>query len=305
MDDWAKVYSTLTDQQLLALIRAPETLRHEARDALEAEIRKRELDVGDEVSSSQEEESAPPESSPSSARFGISVMLRAGLSLIAGPFLATGPLTFAYFTKSYTPSFVTLVVSFLFAGAAAGYGASVIAGRLELLWAFVVGLLMSWMTFDDAPGMIGVTAGQLSRSFVLALAILLFLASLVGGYLRSLQLGTRRRLQPGEKSETDYWTAWIGGVVCLLALPAGSIMGAATGNTFAGLAIFPLLGLGLLLYFGARSTAKIPLDQVLGGENVPAGRTRCDACGVEYPSHEYLKPAGSRGFICKRCGESR
>jgi len=305
MDDWAKVYSTLTDRQLLALIREPETLRHEARDALEAEIRKRKLDVSDEASISPEKEPAPPESSPSSVLFGISVMLRAGLSLIAGSFLATGLLTFAYFTKSYTPSFVTLVVSFLAAGAGAGYGASVIAGRLELLWAFVVGLLMSWMTFDDAPGMIGVSAGQLSRSFVLALAILLFLASLVGGYLRSLQLGTRRGLQPGEKSEADYWIAWIGGVVCLLALPAGCIMGTATGNTFAGLAIFPLLGLGLVLFLGARSTAKIPLDQVLGGEDVPAGRTRCDACGVEYPSHEYLQPAGSRGFICKRCGESR
>lgn len=305
MDDWAKVYSTLADRQLLSLIREPETLRHEARDALEAEIRKRKLDVGDEASISLEEQSAPPESSPSSAFFGISLLLRAGLSLIAGPFLATGLLTLAYFTKSYTPSFVTLVVSFLFAGAVAGYGASVIAGRLELFWAFIVGLLMSWMTFVDARGMIGDRSDQLSRSFVLVLAILFFLASLVGGYLRTLQLRTRRGLQPGEESEADYWTRGIGVAVGLLALPAGCIMTAASGNAFASFAIFPLLGLGLVLYFGAQCNAKIPLDQILGGENVPAERTRCDACGVEYPSHEYLQPAGSRGFICKRCGESR
>ena len=49
MDDWAKVYSTLTDQQLLALIREPETLRYEARAALEAEIRKRGLEPGAEA----------------------------------------------------------------------------------------------------------------------------------------------------------------------------------------------------------------------------------------------------------------
>jgi hypothetical protein len=49
MDDWAKGYSTLTDQQLLALIREPETLRYEARAALETEIRKRGLGPGAEA----------------------------------------------------------------------------------------------------------------------------------------------------------------------------------------------------------------------------------------------------------------
>jgi len=49
MHDWGNVYSTLTDRQLLALVREAETLRQDARDALEAEIRKRELKPGAEA----------------------------------------------------------------------------------------------------------------------------------------------------------------------------------------------------------------------------------------------------------------
>jgi hypothetical protein len=60
MDDWAKVYSTLTDQQLLALIREPETLRHEARVALEAEIRMRGLEPGAEAPPLPKEQLSDP-----------------------------------------------------------------------------------------------------------------------------------------------------------------------------------------------------------------------------------------------------
>ncbi len=58
---------------------------------------------------------------------------------------------------------------------------------------------------------------------------------------------------------------------------------------------------GILAYWYRRGAGAVPPDLFPESEQAPPGRTRCDACGHEYPSNQYLGAAGSRGCVCRAC----
>jgi hypothetical protein len=62
---------------------------------------------------------------------------------------------------------------------------------------------------------------------------------------------------------------------------------------------------GMLVYWYRRGAGSVPSDQFPEREQAPSGRTRCDACGVEYPTNQYLTASGSRGYVCSACAENR
>jgi hypothetical protein len=237
----------------------------------------------------------------------LSVTMRAVVALIAGPLLAEALLTTVYLPEKYVPLLVTVILSSLVAGVVAGYGVGVIAGRRELIWAAVVGVLTGWMVFSSAPYIMGVTTGAIPEWLFRAQGALIVPTTLLGGYLRLLQLRRRHDAQANEgwAMTADRWAYRLGSGLCLISLPVGCIVGASTDNPMGGVFAVPLLGLGLVLFLGARPSATTPPEQYPDSENVPAERTRCDTCGVEYPSHRYLQPAGSQGYICRTCSKSR
>lgn len=64
-----------------------------------------------------------------------------------------------------------------------------------------------------------------------------------------------------------------------------------------------MLGGALVSWF-RRGAPSVPSGEFDPSRQAPAGRRRCDGCGVEYPSHRYLTPAGSRGHLCRACAVS-
>lgn len=172
------------------------------------------------------------------------VTMRAVAAVITGILLAE----ILRMTVGLAAGYVALVVSSLVVGAVAGYGAGVVAGRRELLWASVVGVLDGWWLFVDAPSLIG------DVRFIRAGAVLTVPASLLGGYLRVLQRRGGREAQnaQGVAPPQNRWTFWVGVALCLASLPVGFLVTAVSGNPRGGVFALPLLGLGLVLLFGAR-----------------------------------------------------
>jgi hypothetical protein len=58
---------------------------------------------------------------------------------------------------------------------------------------------------------------------------------------------------------------------------------------------------GILVYLYRRGAGSVPSGQFPEREQAPSGRTRCDVCGIEYPTNQDLRAAGSRGYVCSRC----
>ena len=98
---------------------------------------------------------------------------------------------------------------------------------------------------------------------------------------------------------------------------AGNVMEAAGEGALYGVAgiVFSLLSGwmdvlaamivgGVLVYWYRHQAGSAPSDQFPEREQAPSGRTRCDACGVEYPTNQYLRAADSRGYVCSACAKN-
>jgi hypothetical protein len=96
--------------------------------------------------------------------------------------------------------------------------------------------------------------------------------------------------------------------------PAGSradVVGMAAPLLVAGIVIDLLLGWptilagailgGALASWFRRGAPSMPPGEFEPSRQAPEGRTRCDECGVEYPSHRYLTPTGSHAYHCRTC----
>jgi hypothetical protein len=177
------------------------------------------------------------------ARIAILTM-RAIAAVITGVILAE----ILRMTVGLSGGYVTLVVSSLIVGGVAGYGTGVVAGRYELFWAAAVGALDGWWLFIDAPTLIGDTW------FIRAWAVLTVPASMLGGQLRILQRRGRRGTQTAQEATpaADRWAFHLGAALCIVSFPVGFLVTAVSGNPRGGIFAFPLLGLGLVLLFGAR-----------------------------------------------------
>ena len=60
---------------------------------------------------------------------------------------------------------------------------------------------------------------------------------------------------------------------------------------------------GVLAYWYRRGASAVSPAWFPESEQAPPGTTRCDVCGQEYPSNQYLRAAGSQGCICRMCVE--
>ena len=61
---------------------------------------------------------------------------------------------------------------------------------------------------------------------------------------------------------------------------------------------------GLNVWLATRTTSVETQRGVASNlDAVPPDRTKCEACGEEFPSNYYLQAAGSRGYICEKCAK--
>lgn len=154
---------------------------------------------------------------------------------------------------------------------------------------FVVGALAWWLfVARREPARTSVSRGVLVGALIVVVSTALFPIAQVVTMLAS-----------GMRTESAGNLAQAAGEGALLGV-AGVVISLLSG--WVNLLVAMIAG-GILAYWHRRGASSAPPAWFPESEQAPPGRTRCDACGQEYPSNQYLRAAGSRGYICRVCVE--
>jgi hypothetical protein len=173
-------------------------------------------------------------------------------------------------------------------------GVAARAGVAEIAWSVLLGFpvcAVIWWRFvarrDPSETSVrrGVTVGALSSVAAIAMFPIVQIVAAI-----SSSLGT----------DTAGDVATAAGEMSLY-LVAGVLMALIWG--WMDIVASMLVGAALVSWY-RRAAGPVISRRFDPGEQAPENRTRCDACGEEYPSHEYLHAAGSLGYICRSCTQS-